>query len=96
MASSGPLRVVVAITSIGVALVAAFYASLLPELPVPSQVSKVAAALSGLKSKVQLSTSNVIMASRAPVYFFSHGGVCHQIPYFRPEILKRTSKISQM
>lgn len=84
MASSGPLRVVVTITSIVVALVAAFYASLLPELSVPSQVSKVAAALSGLKSKIQLSTSNVTMASRPPVYFFSHGGVCHKIPAFCP------------
>lgn len=95
MATSGPLRVVVAIISIAVALVAAFYASLLPELPVPSQVSKAAAALSGLKSKVELSPSRVTMASRPPVYFFSHGGVCHRIPALSRSILKPTLGISQ-
>lgn len=80
MATSGPLRVVAVIISIVVALVAAFYASLLPELPVPSQVSKAAAALSSLRIKAELPTTNVTMASRPPVYFFSHGGVCHEIP----------------
>lgn len=74
MAASGPLRVVVVIISIAVALVAAFYASLLPELLLPSQVSKAAAALSSLRSKAGLPTTNVTMASRPPVYFFSHGG----------------------
>lgn len=70
------------IISIAVALVAAFYASLLPELPVPSQVSKAVAALSSLRSEAELPTTNVTMASRPPVYFFSHGGVCYGIPAF--------------
>lgn len=82
MATSGPLRVVIVIVSIAVALLAAFYASLLPELPVPSQVSEAVAALSSLRSKPELLTTDVTMPSRPPVYFFSHGGVCHELPAF--------------
>ncbi|KAJ0123502.1 hypothetical protein J7T55_011967 [Diaporthe amygdali] len=74
MANQGPLRFVVVVGSIVVALAAAFYASLLPELPVPSQVAKAATALSNLSSRIKSSTTNVTMASRPPVYFFSHGG----------------------
>lgn len=70
----GPLRFVVAIASILVALVAAFY-SLLPGLPVPSQVPKAATALSRLGSQSAVSSANVTMPFRPPVYFFSHGGV---------------------
>lgn len=81
--------------SIVVALVAAFYASLLPELPVASQVSKAAAALSSLSSKIKPSTSNVTMASRPPVYFFSHGGVGHQALSVC-STLKANPEISQM
>lgn len=96
MASTGPLRVVVAITSIVVALVAAFYASLLPELPVPSQLSQAVSALSRLRSKAELSTTGVTMAARPPVYFFSHGGVRHNSPAFSRQLLNPALGTSQM
>lgn len=74
MAAQGPLRVVVALVSILIALAAAFYASLLPELPVPSQLSKVATALSSFRSQSRVPNTEMTMSSRPPVYFFSHGG----------------------
>lgn len=77
--------------SIVVALAAAFYASLLPELPVPSQVAKAATALSNLSSRIKSSTTNVTMAPRPPVYFFSHGGVRRETLYLS-SVLKPTLK----
>lgn len=78
MALQGSLRVAVAIVSILVALAAAFH-SLLPRLPVPEQVSKAATALSRFTSQNAISSTNVTMPFRPPVYFFSHGGVRTQI-----------------
>lgn len=70
----------IVIISIIIALVAAFYASLLPEIPMFSRASSskaVPAAISSLTAKLQDSTSNNIttVSGRAPVYFLSHGGV---------------------
>lgn len=66
----------IVIFSIVVAVVAAFYASLLPEIPMFSRASKAVPALSSLTGKLQdSSTKSGIKSPRAPVYFLSHGGV---------------------
>lgn len=100
MATQGPLRVVIAIVSIVVALVAAFYASLLPGLPAPSQVSKAATAAalwrSRSRSQSGLSNTRVTISSRPPVYFFSHGGVGFEVPSFPFLNAKANVEISQM
>lgn len=77
MANPGPLRAMIVIFSIIVALVAAFYASLLPEIPMFFRTSSKAAvpALTSLTGKLQDSTKNGTISQRAPVYFLSHGGV---------------------
>lgn len=65
----------IVIFSIVVAMVAAFYASLLPDIPIFSRASKAVPALTSLKGKLHDSTKNGAMPQRAPVYFLSHGGV---------------------
>ncbi|KAJ4386666.1 hypothetical protein N0V93_009564 [Gnomoniopsis smithogilvyi] len=70
-------RALVAVFSVIVALVAAYYSSLLPELSMFSRASKALQrpALSNFTSNTQFSSlKNSTMASRPPVYFFSHGG----------------------
>lgn len=71
-------RALIAVFSVVVALVAAYYSSLLPELPIFSRTSKPLQdpVLSNFTSKAHYSSENLTIATRPPVYFFSHGGVC--------------------
>lgn len=64
----------IVIVSIIIAVVAAFYASLLPEFAMFSRASKAVPALASLTAKYQDSSKNLAMPQRAPVYFLSHGG----------------------
>jgi hypothetical protein len=84
MANSVPLRAMIVIVSIIIAVVAAFYASLLPEFPMFSWASKAVPALSSLTAKYQDSSKNLAMPQRAPVYFLSHGGVRFYISKIKP------------
>lgn len=86
-------RAFVAVFSVIVALVAAYYSSLLPELPMFSRASKAVQrpVLSNFTPKAQYSSTNSTMATRPPVYFFSHGGVCVATLLVLPRMLLLTN-----
>lgn len=75
--SISPARAIFAIVSILVAVAAVLYASLLPDIPpMRWRASKITPALSNLTSKFHRTAdgANATMATKPPVYFFSHGG----------------------
>lgn len=78
MASQMSTRALIAIFSVVIAIVAAYYSSLLPELPSFSRASKAVQhpVVSDFTSKTHDTSGNSTIATRPPVYFFSHGGVC--------------------
>lgn len=84
MASQMSTRALIAIFSVIVALVAAYYSSLLPELPSFSRASEAVqhTVVSDFTSKTHYSSGNSTIATRPPVYFFSHGGVRDAAPVY--------------